>query len=162
MLDSILTNRATNSKETLGSSSDDPSVRNIRPRSTPRPIPSQEAAIYSKICVVCGFAKHQGLYKKYRISETSRAQKFLDATVFMQDEAFTRTCALNYVNAVFGADLYCQKPCISRYIMLYERTQVKYKEATTITPKQRAWSKMIEGIETVLSIGLATCVLRSS
>ena len=45
-------------------------------------------------------------YKKHRISESSRANTFLSATHFFQDDVFNRTCDLQDENAIFGADIY--------------------------------------------------------
>ncbi|KAK7086901.1 hypothetical protein SK128_000805 [Halocaridina rubra] len=58
-------------------------------------------------CVICGQKKHQGVYQNYRISECDRANKFLEVTVRFQDEVYIRTCDLQRVSTVFGADLYC-------------------------------------------------------
>ena len=65
-----------------------------RSSSMPRPEPTPECKIYKQTCVICGNAKHQGNYEKYRMSESQRAKKLLEATVFMQDEVYTRTCDL--------------------------------------------------------------------
>lgn len=116
-----------------------------------RPHPTPESEIYQKKCVVCGFVKHKGDYEKYRISESHRAMKFLEATVFMQDDVYTRTCDLQDIQAVFGADLYCHKPCIKNYLLKYER--LKDVRCTSKSPnhKLEAWVNIVAGIE----IGLA-------
>ncbi|KAG1670411.1 hypothetical protein GQR58_016915 [Nymphon striatum] len=118
-------------------------VRSLRSSSTPRPRSSPQCDIYKTQCAVCGFAKHHGIYDKYRISETNRAQKFLEATVFLQDDIYTRSCDLQDVNGVFGADLYCHKYCINRYIQLYGRRKTKNDKETPISSKLQAWSKQV-------------------
>ncbi|KAG1654983.1 hypothetical protein GQR58_024757 [Nymphon striatum] len=128
-------------------------VRSLRSSSTPRPRSSPQCDIYKTQCAVCGFAKHHGIYDKYRISETNRAQKFLEATVFLQDDIYTRSCDLQDVNGVFGADLYCHKYCINRYIQLYGRRKTKTDKETPISSKLQAWSKVIKDIDIGLNKG---------
>ena len=45
--------------------------------------------------------------KKVRIFETERAKNFLEATVFLQDDTYSRTCNLQDEYSVFEADLFC-------------------------------------------------------
>ena len=78
---------------------------------------------YQSNCVIRGFAKKKGVYDKYRICEDTRASKFLNATVLFQDDVYMRTCDLEDVSRVFGADLYCHKDCINGYIKKYQRHQ---------------------------------------
>ena len=47
-----------------------------------------------KCCLICGSAKHNDNYSKSRISETDRADKFLTAKLFFQDDVYIRTCDL--------------------------------------------------------------------
>ena len=75
--------------------------------------------------------------------EFDRATKFLEATVSLQDDVYTRTCDLQSVNAVFGADLYCHNVCIKRYLQNYERISVNSDSKKPITPKQQAWAEVI-------------------
>ena len=67
--------------------------------------------------VCCGYAKHKGENKKFRLSESDRAKKFLDAAVFFQDETYLGTCDLQDISAVFGADLYFHKNCVRKYLV---------------------------------------------
>ena len=97
--------------------------------------------------------KHQGDYEKYRISETNRAMKFLEAAVFMQDDVYTRTCDLQDIHAVFGADLYCHKQCVNRYLLKYERFKDKSSEDKSTNHKNEAWTNIISDIETGLANG---------
>ena len=117
-----------------------------------RPNPTPESEIYHKKCVVCGFVKHRGDYEKYRISETNRAMKFLEAAVFMQDDVYTRTCDLQDIHAVFGADLYCHKQCVNRYLLKYERFKDKSSEDKSTNHKNEAWTNIISDMaETIRS-----------
>ena len=72
-------------------------------------------------CVICGHIKHNGSKTKYRISERDSATKFLQATVYLQDEVYVRKCDLQDVNSVFGADLHYHEHCMKQYIRLYDR-----------------------------------------
>jgi hypothetical protein len=128
-------------------------VRNIRARSTPRTVPSQLYDPRKEPCVVCGYVKHQDIIKKYIISESDRANKFLEATIYFQDKVYTRTCDLQDLNAIFGADLYCHKTCIMNYIKLYERKVAGSTANQPTTEKLEVWYKVIADIEVGLSQG---------
>ena len=80
---------------------------------------SDNEDFYKKICVVCGAAKQNGVYIKYRISEKDRAKKFLNATLHFQDDVYTRTSDLEDESSIFGADLFCHKYCIRSYFNKY-------------------------------------------
>lgn len=69
--------------------------------------------------VYCGNSKHNGHYKKRRISDSDWAQTFLYATVYFQDETYVCTRDLQSIDAVFGADLY-HKNCIKSYHLKYD------------------------------------------
>ena len=132
----------------------DISVHSIRSKTTPREKPTVQCKIYDQKCVICGFYKYQGEYGKCRISEINRASKFLEASVYFQDEVFTRTCDLQDTNSVFGADLYCHKSCISNYLLKYDRAKKKPRNIDCIPEKQKAWRNVVETIESGLSNGL--------
>lgn len=134
-------------------SEDNTPKRTARSSRSARPKPSPESEIYQKKCVVCGFVKHNDSYEKYRISESNRAKNFLKAAVFMQDDVYTRTCDLQDINAVFGADLYCHKPCVNKYILKYERLQEKYCDDKSTNHKKEAWKYIISDIENGLANG---------
>jgi len=90
------------------------------------------------------------------MSESQRAKKLLEATVFMQDEVYTRTCDLQDVHSVFGADLYCHKQCVSRYLLQYERAcSDRSDENPTASCRQKAWTSVIADIEIGLANGEA-------
>lgn len=131
------------------------SSRSRRSSIMPRPGPSPAINIYQHKCVVCGCVKKQGLYQKYRISEMERAAKFLEATVGLQDEVYVRTCDLQSVTAVFGADLYCHNACIKNYLVKYERMKKREDGADkqVQSPMHREWASLIPEIETGINEG---------
>ena len=133
--------------------SNEPS-RQSRSASTPRSQPISTPDFYKLPCAVCGFVKHNNDYSKCRISETDRATNFLKAAVYFKDDVYTRVCDLDNVPAVFGADIYCHKNCIRRYIKSYDD-----KVSKTSQPKQNAkteaWEKVSSEIRRGLSSGLA-------
>ena len=139
--------------EADGNSESFATVPNVRSKNTPRPGPSPQIDIYRQKCVICGCVKHQGLDEKYRISESNRALKFLEASVFIQDDVYTRTCDLQDVNSVFGADLYCHKICVNRYIQKYEREFSRKSNERHRSCKQKAWSDVVCHIEMGLCNG---------
>ena len=135
----------------------DRSKRDVRwSSSIPRPEPTPECKIYKQMCVICGNAKHHGNYEKYRIFESQRAKNFLEATVFMQDEVYTRTCDLQDIHSVFGADLYCHKQCVNRHLLQYKRAcSDRSDENPNASCRQKAWTNVIADIETSLANGEA-------
>ena len=129
-----LKSNVVNSKQTAEK---DIAVQNIRSKTTPREKPTVQCKIYDKKCVICSFYKYQGEYRKCRISEINRASKFLEASVYFQDKMFTRTCDLQDINSVFGADLYCHKSCISNYLLKYDRAKTKPRNIDRIHEKEK-------------------------
>lgn len=112
-------------------------VHHLRCKSTPRALHSS-LSHYKKTCVICGKIKCHGILEKYRISEKDRAAKFLEATVFLQDDVYRRTCDLQDINSVFGADLVCHKRCINRYLLEYERICLN-QSGDPVSSKKQAW-----------------------
>jgi hypothetical protein len=82
---------------------------------------STKLDVYRHVCVICGNLKHHGTYDKFRISEHQRAQHFLQATIYFQDDVYVRTCDIQDIAGVFGADLYCHADCCNSYIKRYTR-----------------------------------------
>jgi hypothetical protein len=80
-LDMISQARCTDNKQEADS-------HNSTVRSTRSSLPARDPAsqvdvdLYKKTCVICGNAKHNNDYSKYRISEIERAEKFLQATLY--------------------------------------------------------------------------------
>ena len=70
-----------------------------------------------------------------------------------QDEVYIRTCDLQSVNAVFGADLCCHNLCIKSYLLKYERILKKQGTEKTVPPKQQAWKQIVKDIETGINQG---------
>ena len=125
----------------------------VRSNVTPQSNPTSQCDVYKQTCIVCGCVKHQGIYEKHRISESGRAEKFLEATVFLKDDVYTRTCDLQDINLLFGADLLCHKICINRYLLPYERACTNKCGSDSVSLKEKAWSSIIEDIKTGLSNG---------
>ena len=95
--------------ETSGTSEqgeEDCSLYKYRRLSTPCPKTNPKCNPKNVTCVICGNIKHSRSKIKFRISETDSATKFLQVTLCLQDEVHLRTCDLQDVNSVFGADLY--------------------------------------------------------
>jgi len=128
--------------------------RTVRLLSTSRQSHGQQCTVYEVKCVICNHVKHQGTYEKFRICEFDRAKKFLEATVYMQDEVYVRTCDLQDVNSVFGADIYCHNTCIKVYLLKYDRCKINLSSPKqSVNAKQMAWSAVIPAIETGLLQG---------
>ena len=146
--------KSTNYKEGQSSTSSPISTPiSTRSKSTPRPAASQDNTHYMQTRVCCGYAKHKGEYEKFRLSESDRAKKFLDAAVFFQDETYLRTCDLQDISAVFGADLYFHKNCVRKYLLKYDRADAKNEVEPTESPKITAFKHFISEIEHGLQNG---------
>ena len=98
-------------------------------------------------CVICGNIKHSGRKRKFRISEADSATKFLQATVCLQDEVYLRTCDLQDINSVFGADLYYHEHCMKQYIRLYDKKVKDESCESSTNDKQLVWQTMMVKIE---------------
>jgi len=129
------------------------SSRRSRSSISPRPGPSNVPDMRELSCVICGYKKHHGVHQKYRISECDRASKFLEATVSFQDDVYTRTCDIQSVRAVFGADLYCHNLCIKSYLLNYEHIFEKGQTEKPATHKQQAWEQVVKDIEIGINQG---------
>ena len=82
------------------------------------------------------------------MSEDNRANNFLKATIYFRDEVYIRTRDLQDVYSVFGADLYCHKNCIRRYLLKYDRALKKDDDSCT--------SPTLSGKESVFNVVLST------
>ena len=87
-----------------------------RSLSTARNPGGKKVDIYTTPCVICGQVKYYGSTNKHRICESGRAQHFLEATAFFQDEVCKRTCDIQDIYGVFGSDIYYHPACFSKYI----------------------------------------------
>ena len=87
-----------------------------------RPPPTNTLSKRERVCSAWA-TQHRGSFDKYRICEDKRADTFLQATVFFQDEVYHRTCDRQDIAAVFGADIHCHKECIKLYLLKYETSK---------------------------------------
>lgn len=140
----VLLKQQSNSDETKDFSfcNDKPSTRSSSDKF--HQAPSHDANIYSQQCVICNTAKHAGTYNKCRISEDERASKFLDATVYFQDKVYIRTCDIQSISGVYGADVYCHKNCIRSYLQQHKRALEKEGD------NEHQQSKKMEAFQTVV------------
>ena len=125
-------------------------------QSTPRPPCSPTSDIYKTSCVICGCA-YKNTYEKFRISEDNRANNVLKATIYFRDEVYVRTRDLQYVYSVFGADLYCHKNCIRRYLHKYDRALKKDNDSgtsPTLSEKEGVFNVVLLSIDADLRNGV--------
>ena len=103
--------------------------------------------VYKVPCVICGHIKHNGEYNKYRICESTRAEKFLEAAMFLKDDTYTRTCDLNSTSSIFGADIYYHKNCFKKYLKNYaNQTKGKVLEKSKLS----LFTEFIQSIDSKL------------
>ncbi|KAK7079388.1 hypothetical protein SK128_028582, partial [Halocaridina rubra] len=57
------------------------------------------------------------------------------------------------IHAVFGADLYCYKQCVNKYILKYERLKEKCFDDISTNHKKEAWTNIVSDIEKGLTNG---------
>ena len=130
--------------------------RSTRSQSTPRPPCSSTSDIYKTSCVICGCA-YKNTYEKYRISEDNRANNVLKATIYSRDKVYVRTRDLQDVYSVFGADLYCHKNCIRRYLHKYDRALKKDNDSgtsPTLSEKECVFNVVLLSIDADLRNGV--------
>ena len=72
---------------------------------TPRAELPSSLSCYILKCTICGQAKNRRIRQKFRICESESAENFREATLFLQDDVYIRTCDLQDASKVFGADL---------------------------------------------------------
>ena len=78
----------------------------------------------------------------------------MKATLYLQDDVFTRTCHLQDVSSVFGADLLCHVSCISGYLLKYKRKlQSDGKSTPQVSEKVAAFSSIAPDIKSGLDKG---------
>ena len=102
--------------------------------------------------MICGEIKSQGIYQKYRISEKERVSKFIEATVYFQDDVYQRTCDLQDTYSLYEADLLCHKRSINRYLIEFERADCEAARVS-VNQKKEAWLDIIGDVETRLCNG---------
>ena len=104
---------------------------------TPRAEPSSSLSCYNLKYIICGQAQNSGIRQKFRICESESAENFREATLFLQDEVYIRTCDLQDASKVFGADLYYHRTCLPSYINKYHPVKRKKKTSNIIKPTKR-------------------------
>ena len=73
---------------------------------TPRAESSSSLSCYNLKCIICGQAQNRGIRQKFRICESESTENFREATLFLQDEVYIRTCDFQDASKMFGAGLY--------------------------------------------------------
>jgi hypothetical protein len=144
------------------SSGDDASTQSPTPTTTrsqsssmrtrPCVAPGRATVYYQYTCVICGNKSVNREFAKYRICESNRANTFLDATVYFQDDVFRRTSDLQDEYAVYGSDVYYHKQCMCKYIQQYERSRT-LSAPIQLNAKQRVWNEILHEIELGLNAG---------
>ena len=90
--------------------------------------------------MVCGHKKHQNKYDQFRISESERAHKFLDATVHFHDKVFVRICDWQDIHAVLGADIYYHSNCFEQ---IFEQTMPSWSGFNSIVTTENVPEKKV-------------------
>ena len=121
-------------------------------RSSPNPI-NTRSVMYQMNCIICHQRSHKRGFNKFRISEDNRATSFLEAANYFQDDVFGRICDLQDEHAVFGADLYYHKHCMTIYLQKYSKASRTTDDPPTLSVKQRAWNNIVSQLEVVLNGG---------
>ncbi len=100
------------------------------------PNPADERSVkHSMKCIICDRMSHKREFAKYRISETNRATSLLQAANFFQDDIFSRFCDLQDEHAVFGADLYYHRHCMTLYLQRFEQASHSTEESPELNSK---------------------------
>ena len=69
--------------------------------------------VHKQKCIICCKTQLKGgIREKFRICESPRAKRFLEAAIYLQDQLYTRVADLEVDSQVFGADLYYHKNCL--------------------------------------------------
>ena len=98
-------------------------------------------------CVICGNKKYKGDIKLLRICEKDRAEKFLVATHYFQDEVFSRTSTLDDINSVFAADILYHSACMSHYLIKYSRHKEEFDTLVHDTTVKNAFQILLDTID---------------
>ena len=120
--------------------------------SSPNPI-STRSVMHQMNCIICHQRSHKREFNKFRISEDNRVTSFLEAANYFQDDVFGRICDLQDEHAVFGADLYYHKHCMTIYLQKYSKASRTTDDPPTLSAKQRAWNNIVLELEVGLNGG---------
>ena len=89
-----------------------PAMRTTRASTTARSDPSPNADKYDTICVVCDCKSVTHIYEKFRLCESGHVEKFPQASLFTQDDVYTRIYDLKDVTSIYQANLLFHKNCV--------------------------------------------------
>lgn len=98
-------------------------------------------------CIICGNKKYKGDLRLLRICEKVRAERFLLATRYFQDEVFSRTSTLDNVMSVFAADVLYHSACMSNYLMRYSRSTENCESFINDTTIKSEFYKLLERLD---------------
>ena len=76
------------------------------PPSTTLHVPKQ------KYIICCKIQLKGGIREKFRICESPRAKRFLEAGIYLQEQLYTRVADFEVDSQVFRADFYYHKNCL--------------------------------------------------
>lgn len=98
-------------------------------------------------CIICGNKKYKGDLRLLRICEKERAEKFLLATRYFQDEVFSRTSTYDDVMSVFAADVLYHSACMSNYLMRYSRSTENCESFINNTTIKSGFHKLLDKLD---------------
>ena len=98
-------------------------------------------------CIICGNKKYKGDLRLLRICEKVRAEKFLLATRYFQDEVFSRTSTFDDVMSVFAADVLYHSACMSNYLMRYSRSTENCESFINDTTIKSGFHKLLDKLD---------------
>ena len=117
---------------------------------------SQNTYDYKLKCVICDKIQNNGISRKYRIYEKSRAESLREAAMFLADYVYTRIADLNTDERMFSADIYYHVNCFAKYIQRFKIANApsvpKSKEQTG---KRFIFQNYIKFIDEVITRGNA-------
>ena len=94
--------------------------------------------------------------QKYRICESDSAAKFREATLFLQDDVYARTCDLQDSSKVFGADLFYHRVCLPAYVNKYDRATNENNDKTQVkSTKRDTFNLYVEFLKSIFDSGTA-------
>ena len=86
--------------------------------------------------------------------ESPRAQKFLNATLYLQDEVYTRVAGLENERSVLGIDLFYHKLCLESYLQKYMWATAATKGPKTSSGKSSLFQCEVDVIRNLLRRGI--------